>query len=70
MYVEDSEGNELVFEVRELRTYDAKEIVPEVWNKDDASYLNLITCSGSFNVLTGTSKERLVVFTDLVTENI
>lgn len=66
VHVEDEKGNTRVFVVRELRIYDADEIVLEVWNKEDSAYLNLITCSGGWNSLTGTSNERLVVFTDLV----
>ncbi|MFZ3011956.1 MAG: class F sortase [Minisyncoccia bacterium] len=67
VYVENEKGDILVFVVREMRVYGALEIVPEVWNKNDAAYLNLITCSGDWNASTGTSDKRLVVFTDLAT---
>jgi len=68
VYVENEEGETLVFVVREMRVYGANEIVPEVWNnKEDSAHLNLITCSGAWNVSTGTFEKRLVVFTDLVT---
>lgn len=67
VYVENEKGNTLVFVVREMRVYGAREIVPEVWNKNDAAHLNLITCSGDWNASTGTSDKRLVVFTDLAT---
>lgn len=66
VYIEDEKENRLTFVVREMRVYDAHEIVPEVWNKKDAAHLNLITCSGDWNELTRTSDKRLVVFTDLV----
>lgn len=66
VYVENEKGDILVFIVREKRIYDADEIVPKVWNKVDAAHLNLITCSGKWNTLTGTSDKRLVVFTDLI----
>ena len=66
VYIENEEGDERVFIVRKIEVYDAKAEVSEVWNKNDNSYLNLITCSGNWNTFTGTSDERLVVFTDLV----
>ncbi|MFZ2149738.1 MAG: class F sortase [Minisyncoccia bacterium] len=66
VHVEDDKGVNYVFVVREIRTYGAKENIPEVWNKNDIAHLNLITCSGKWNPVTRTSDERLVVFTDLV----
>lgn len=66
VYVEDDEKNTLVFVVREIRHYNADDIVFEVWNKEDSAYLNLITCFGEWSAETGTSDKRLVVFTDLV----
>lgn len=67
VYVENEKGEMLAFVVREMRTYDALDIAPEVWNKKDSAHLNLITCSGDWNASTGTSDKRLVVFTDLIT---
>jgi sortase A len=67
VYVEDEKGTTLAFVVRKIKIYGAEEVVPEVWDKDDSSYLNLITCSGDWNILTGTSEDRLVVSTELVT---
>lgn len=67
VYVEDEKRNTVAFVVREMRIYGADEIIPEVWEKKDSAYLNLITCSGSWNEVTGTSAKRLVVFTDLST---
>ena len=67
IYVEDGEGKELVFVVRDMRVYGADESAPEVWSKSDTAHLNLITCSGRWNNITKTSDERLVIFTDLVT---
>ena len=66
VYVEDEHGETRAFVVRKMQVYEANELVPEVWNKIDAAYLNLITCSGKWNILTGTSDKRLVVFTELV----
>lgn len=65
--IKNAEGQDMIFVVKEKKTYGATEIVPEVWNKTDGKYLNLITCSGQWNRLTGTSDERLVVFTELKT---
>ena len=59
------DGRERTFVVREMRVYKRDEIVPEVWHKDDAPHLNLITCSGNWDSAAGTSEERLVVFSDL-----
>ena len=59
------EGKELIFVVKEKKIYGATDTVPEVWDKNDGIYLNLITCSGKWNRLTRTSDERLVVFTEL-----
>jgi sortase A len=67
VYITDEKGGEQTFIVRETRTYGAWENVPAVWNKNDSAHLNLITCFGKWNKLTGTSDERLVVFTDLQT---
>lgn len=62
----DENGLELVFKVREKRIYNALDKIPEVWFREDGSHLNLITCSGKQNILTGSAENRLVVFTDLV----
>lgn len=62
-----NEKNEvLVFKVRETRVFGAEEKVPEVWFSESGYHLNLITCSGKRNILTGSSEKRLVVFTDLI----
>lgn len=66
IYVEDATGKSFVFEVREMRSYDARAKVSEVWQRGDKAYLNLITCFGDWNEITRTSAERLVVFAELV----
>lgn len=66
IFVENKDGKNFMFVVREKKVYGANENVPDVWNKNDKAHLNLITCSGTWNRLTRTSNERLVVFTDLV----
>ncbi|HEU0085767.1 MAG TPA: class F sortase [Candidatus Paceibacterota bacterium] len=64
--VVDEKGVEYIFKVRETRIYNASEKITEVWHGKDGSYLNLITCSGKQNILTGSAESRLVVFTDLI----
>jgi sortase A len=65
--IETADGNKLTFVVTRKEVYGATEKVPEVWDRNDGRYLNLITCSGKWNRLTGTSDDRLVVFTKLKT---
>jgi len=66
IYVKDDRGEELIFEVKGSRTYLPDESAPEVFNKTDGTYLNLITCSGDWLKTQKTYTERLVVFTELV----
>ena len=66
IYIKDDKGNILTFEVREKKTYKLSDTVPEIFIKDDASYLNIITCSGQWLAGQKTFTDRLVVFTDLV----
>jgi len=68
VYVITDKGETFAFSIREMRTYDADERVPEVWNKNDGQYLNLITCAGDWNKVTKTHDKRLVVFTNLLPE--
>lgn len=65
VYVEREDRETLVFVVREMRVYNAEDMAPEVWSEKDTAHLNLITCFGDWNVSTGTSDKRLVVFTDM-----
>ena len=66
VYVETDGGQTLTFVVRETRVYDYDAYVPEVFASVDGKHLNLITCSGAWNIERGSSVERLVVFTDIV----
>jgi LPXTG-site transpeptidase (sortase) family protein len=63
--ITEKDGSRLIFAVKSAKIYGAKDKAPEVWNKKDGRYLNLITCSGKWNRLTGTSDQRLVVFAEL-----
>jgi LPXTG-site transpeptidase (sortase) family protein len=65
VYVEDEEGRTVTFVMRESRLYDWDAYAPEVFRRDDGAYLNLITCTGAWNPVVGTSSKRLIVFCDL-----
>lgn len=68
--VVDKSGEIFTFVVRELKYYDKDANTNEVFeNHDGKRHLNLITCTGAWNPKTQTSSERLVVFSDLLTEN-
>jgi LPXTG-site transpeptidase (sortase) family protein len=65
VYVEDEKGTTVSFVVRELRTYDRNENVPEVFSSDDGkAHLNLITCKGVWIEVERTYSNRLIVFAD------
>lgn len=65
IYVEDEKGTIISFVVRELRTYDQNENVPEVFSSDDGkAHLNLITCKGVWIEAQRTYSDRLIVFAD------
>jgi len=65
VYVKDEDGRTVAFVVRESRLYDWDASVPEVFRRDDGVYLNLITCTGGWNPVVGTSTKRIVVFCDM-----
>lgn len=54
------------FAVRETRTYKQNERPDEIFNKTDGSYLNLITCSGSWDNAKKRYSHRYVVFADKI----
>lgn len=65
LYVKDKQGITTTFVVRELKTYNQKDDVPEVFiSSDGQAHLNLITCLGVWNKVTKSYPKRLVVFTD------
>lgn len=66
IYVRDDKGSLISFAVKEIRTYDLNESVPEVFIKNDGIYLNLITCSGEWIQDQKTYTQRLVVFTQAI----
>lgn len=62
---EDDAGKAVVFVVRSIRTYGSDETIQEVFASDDGkAHLNLITCTGVWDVLKQTYSQRLVVFAE------
>ncbi len=67
IYIEDSLGNILVFNVIKIKIYTPGEDYTDVFvPKSNGAYLNLITCSGLWNNIKKSSSDRLVIFTELV----
>jgi LPXTG-site transpeptidase (sortase) family protein len=61
-------GATVSFTVRETRTYKQDERPNEIFNKTDGTYLNLITCSGTWDNAKKRYSHRYVVFTEKVIE--
>jgi LPXTG-site transpeptidase (sortase) family protein len=64
LYIEDGKGTVTPFVVRESRTYDPG-YAEEVFNSDDSSHLNLVTCDGQWDGAKKSYNKRLVVFADI-----
>lgn len=65
LFVEDASGRVASFVVRRTQLYARDANAAEVFAPTANRSLNLITCTGSFDVAAGTHSQRLVVFTDL-----
>jgi LPXTG-site transpeptidase (sortase) family protein len=65
LYVEDVNGRRASFVVRTTRLYARDADAATVFAPTTSLRLNLITCTGTFDVAAGTHSQRLVVFTDL-----
>jgi len=63
VYVKDNNGKVISFVVIDMQTYDSDQSVPQVFNKVDGNYLNLITCNGDWIQSQSTFTKRLVIFT-------
>lgn len=69
IYIEDKQGTTATFVVREIKIYNEKEDAFNVFNSSDGkAHLNLITCEGTWNKISKSYSDRLVVFTDKETE--
>jgi LPXTG-site transpeptidase (sortase) family protein len=65
IYVEDENGEIIIFAVREIRSFDPKADASDVFiSNDDRPHLNLITCEGVWNKDDKSYSKRLVVFAD------
>lgn len=65
VHIQDEAGVDLVFVVREIRTYDSKADATDVFiSHDGKAHLNLITCDGVWNKDAHEYSKRLIVFTD------
>jgi LPXTG-site transpeptidase (sortase) family protein len=63
--VEDENGKEFTFTVREVRKFDAAADATDIFSSDDGkAHLNIITCDGAWNKSEGQYTERLIVFAD------
>ncbi len=65
IYVKDDKGNMRSFTVRSTKVYSKDETVPEIFNKTDNAYLNIITCHGTYLESQHTYSQRLVIFAQL-----
>lgn len=65
LFVKDATGKRLEFVVRRKVLYARNASAAEVFGSTKRRRLNLITCTGSFDVAAGTHTKRLVVFAEL-----
>jgi LPXTG-site transpeptidase (sortase) family protein len=66
LYVEDDKGQTSSFVIRKIQRYDASANATEVLTSSDGkSHLNLITCEGTWNNLSKSYSQRLVIFADI-----
>ena len=65
IYVENAKGIQTTFIVREIKKYDPKANAQNVFSSSDGqAHLNLVTCTGIWNVINKSRSNRLVVFAD------
>lgn len=65
LYIEDDAGKIIFFVVREIKSYNPQADATEIFNSNDGkSHLNLITCEGTWDKVSKTYSQRLVIFTD------
>ncbi|EIM08202.1 Peptidase C60 sortase A and B [Planococcus antarcticus DSM 14505] len=68
--LKDADGREMVFEVKNLTSYETDEApVEEIFGNSDKRMINLITCTGDFNRDIGSHEERLVVTAELISDS-
>jgi len=62
IYVEDLSGKLISFMVEDSHIYNLNASVPDLFNKNDGAYLDLITCNGTWIQDKKTYDNRLVIF--------
>jgi len=66
LYIEDDKGTSISFVVRESRTYNPEEDVPDVFYQSNGNHLNLIASAGDWDNSQKSATKRLVVFADII----
>jgi sortase A len=68
VFVTTGDGKRLHFKVIEMKVYpyNSPDPLERIFNAKDGTYLNLITCAGSWIPSAKTNNKRLVVYTKLV----
>jgi len=66
LYIEDDQGTIISFIVRDIRAYDPEEDASDVFSLCDGIHLNLISCSGDWDIVQKNFSKRLVIFADIV----
>lgn len=61
IYVTDNAGKTFTFVVRKMRYYSPRADAQEIFTRADGRYLNLVTCTGTWNARLKTHNKRLVV---------
>jgi len=65
IFVQDEYGTVRSFRVIAMKIYGKDQQVPEIFNRTDGVYLNIITCHGTWLPAQKTYSQRLVIFTQL-----
>lgn len=65
--VVDEQNRSLQFKVRGTKLYQAGDDTTEVFENKEGRFLNLITCAGKWNQTRDDYEERLVIFSELIT---
>ncbi len=66
LFIEDITGNNISFIVREVKIYNSKDFLPEVFISKEGQHLNLITCTGTWDKYNQEYTKRLIIFSDII----
>lgn len=68
--ITDVDGREMVFQINEKTSYPTNEApIADIFGASDGRMINLITCTGTFDLDTGSHEERLVVTAELISDS-